>query len=186
MLCKGNMNLRWRRKNGGNRWRGPRHAARILRGRARAKPIYSTTRLAVVKRKGKRLPVSRTQPASSLGGDQTDFYGVAAQNSGYRRILAGLLVQRVQSVFVSRLQDVNFFAHYQCIVGAVSDAGAGAIGCRSVHVFSSAHGVAHLAGKSLLTACNHVKIRKCSYRENDCRQDCPPTRTTIHVLFPSG
>jgi len=35
----------------GNRWRGSRHDARILRGRARAKPKYSTTTLASVNHK---------------------------------------------------------------------------------------------------------------------------------------
>src|ERR1039458_4067738 len=147
----------------GNRWRGfPPQCPDRFGGGPRAKPIHSSTTLATVNKKAALFAFANTGESWSLGGDRTYCNGVAVQNTGYSGILAGLLVQRGQSRFVGGFQNINFLTHDQRELGAMRDAGAGAIRWRSVHVLSAAHGVANLAGKGLLAAGERVKTRKCS------------------------
>src|ERR1017187_1836022 len=102
---------------------------------------------------------------ASLGGDRTDFDGVAVQNAGYGGILARLLVQRGKSRLVGSIQTVNLLTHHEGELGTTRYALASAFGGCALHVPLATHGVSHLAGKGLLASSGCVKIGKCNRQE---------------------
>src|ERR1700730_8038221 len=104
MLCKGTMNF----TRGKKKWRetagaASRHVPGFFGGGHRAKPIQCTTTLAAVKKKISGFRFYERLLIFLLGGDRTDFDGIAVQNTGYRGVLAGLLVERGQHGLVSRI-----------------------------------------------------------------------------------
>lgn len=113
MLCKGMMNLLLEAKNGGIRWRGSRHHARLLWGRARAKPIHCTILPAIVNKKTAAVRFSEQAAGfSSLGGDRTDLNYISLEDPGDAGTLAGLLVQNGQRTLVGSIQNVNLLADH--------------------------------------------------------------------------
>src|SRR5271163_4684857 len=126
-----------------------------FRGRAPGKSGILYHRFGVGQLKGCRFSDFRngSRPSSmSLGSDGTHRDRVPVQSAGYGGILAGLLVERGQRSLVRSVQDIRLIAHDQGKLGAFSDAGAGALGCRSAHVLPATHSVADFAGEGLLAS----------------------------------
>jgi hypothetical protein len=95
----------------GTRWRGfpPPRPVRVGGG-PRAKATYCTTALDALDKKEMFSGFANSEP-SLLGGDGTDFDGIAVQSAGHGGSLAGLLVQRSQSRLVGSVQNINLLAH---------------------------------------------------------------------------
>jgi hypothetical protein len=163
MLCKGKMNFVFaKRKMAGNRWRGfPPLCPAHVGGGPRAKSIQCITTLAAVYKKMTFAAFCEPE-AWSLRGYGADLNGVAFQSAGYSGILAGLLVERGQSRLVGGVQDIDFLAYDQSVLGAFGYAGAGALRGRAFHVLFAAHGIADLAGEGLFLGCERIQIEKCS------------------------